>query len=332
MKTLLIGLVVAFSIIINGCRRSSGSDDEEGGNVKATVSVRIISLHRGDMAALVQAVGKVDALRKEKLLSPVAGRVISVKVLEGSPVQAGEILAMVETKESQAAISGAEALLSSAKTQEQKAEAQRALDLAKSSQSSVAIRSAFGGTVATRSISEGEFVAENGELFTVIDQSTLVFVADVPARDLSLLKSGERATVQLQTSPEKDFQASVDVINPQIDAMSQTLKVRLKFTGLSSAARHLLRTDMIGTAKIIAGVHKGVFIVPKSAVLRNDETNTFSVVSFTTDSLALSMPVEVIGMTDSTVAIANHGLKVGMGILTEGNYALADSTRITVAQ
>jgi multidrug efflux pump subunit AcrA (membrane-fusion protein) len=89
---------------------------------------------------------------------------------------------------------------------------------------------------------------------------------------------------------------------------------------------------MIGTARIVTGLHKGVFIVPKSAVLRNDETNAYSIVTFTADSLACSLPVEIMGMTDSTVAITNHGLKDGMSIITEGNYALADSTRITVVK
>jgi hypothetical protein len=37
-------------------------------------------------------------------------------------------------------------------------------------------------------------------------------------------------------------------------------------------------------------------------------------------------------MTDSTFAITNQGLKEGMSILTEGNYALADSTHITVVR
>lgn len=332
MKKFLIGLGLVCSILSSGCGRKTQSEDEEGANVKATVAVKIIALHRGDMAAVVQAVGKVDALRKEKLLSPVAGRVISVKALEGTAVQASEVLAVIETKESQAAIAGAEALLRSANTEDQKSEAQKALALAESSRSSVMIRSTFGGTVSTRSISEGEFVAENEELFTVIDQSTLIFVADVPARNLPLLKTGGRASVELQTSPEKDFGASIEAINPQIDAMSQTLKVRLAFSGLSPAARHLLKTDMIGSVKIVTGLEKGVFIVPKAALLRNDETNTYSVVTFTSDSLALSVPVEVIGMTDSTVAITNHALKVGMGVITEGNYALADSTRITIVQ
>jgi multidrug efflux pump subunit AcrA (membrane-fusion protein) len=136
----------------------------------------------------------------------------------------------------------------------------------------------------------------------------------------------------LQTLTGKGLQASVEAINPQTDFTSQTLKVRLKFTGPASSLMKLLKTDMIGTARIVTGLHKGVFIVPKSAVLRNDETNTYSVVTFNADSLALSLPVDIAGMTDSTVAITNHGLKEGMSIISEGNYALADSTRITVVR
>jgi multidrug efflux pump subunit AcrA (membrane-fusion protein) len=75
-----------------------------------------------------------------------------------------------------------------------------------------------------------------------------------------------------------------------------------------------------------------VYIVPTSAVLRNDETNTYSVVTFNRDSLALSLPVEIAGMTDSTLGISSNDLKGGMSIITEGNYALADSTRITVVK
>ena len=332
MKTFLITLLFALSFIVVGCAKKTASEEDEGGNVKATVAVKTISLHRGEMATVVESVGKVDALRKQKLFSPVAGKVTSLTALEGAAVAAGEVLAVIQTKESQSAIAGAEVLLRSSKSPEQKAEAQKALDLAKSSESSVAIRASFSGTVSTRSISEGEFVSENAELFTVIDFSTLVFVADVPARDLPSVSVGQHAAISLQTLTGKGLQASVEAINPQTDFTSQTLKVRLKFTGPASSLMKLLKTDMIGTARIVTGLHKGVFIVPKSAVLRNDETNTYSVVTFNADSLALSLPVDIAGMTDSTVAITNHGLKEGMSIISEGNYALADSTRITVVR
>jgi multidrug efflux pump subunit AcrA (membrane-fusion protein) len=331
MKTFLVSLLFALSLIVLSCAKKTASE-EEGGSVKATVAVKTTSLHRGDMAAVVESVGKVDALRKQKLFSPVAGRVTSLTALEGAAVAAGEVLAVIQTKESQAAIAGAEALVRLANTEEQKAEAQKALDLAKSSENSVAVRASFSGTVSSRSISEGEFVSENAELFSVIDFSTLVFVADVPARDLPSLSVGQHATINLQSLTGRDLPAAVEAINPQTDFTSQTLKVRLKLAGAKSNLMKLLKTDMIGTARIVTGLHKGVFIVPKSAVLRNDETNAYSIVTFSADSLALSLPVEIAGMTDSTVAITNHGLKEGMSIITEGNYALADSTRITVVR
>ena len=332
MKTIHLYSVVMLTFILCGCARKSGSEEEEGGSVKATVAVRVTTLRRGDMATVVSAVGKVDALRKQKLFSPVAGRITSVNALEGTAVRSGDMVAVIQTKESQAAIAGAEALLRGAKTPEQKVEAQQALDLARASENSVVIRSTFDGIIATRSVSEGEFVAENAELCTLIDQSTLVFVADVPARDLASIHVGQRAAISLQSVSGKEIVGEVEAINPQADVLSQTLKVRLKLVQIGAVIQRELKTDMVGNASIVVGLRKGVFIVPKSAVLRNDEMNSYSVVTFAADSLARSMPIEVTGMTDSTVAITNHGLKEGMSIITEGNYALADSTHITVVQ
>jgi multidrug efflux pump subunit AcrA (membrane-fusion protein) len=333
MKSFFVSLLFVSAILLAGCGGKTGSEDEEGGgNVKATVAVKVVPLRRGDMKVAVQATGKTDAIRKEKLSSPVAGKVVSLKALVGASVQAGEVLAVIRTKESQEAISGAEALLRSAGTTEQRNEAQRTLELAKSSENTLPIRATFSGTVSSRAVSEGDLVAENGELFTIIDLSTLVFVADVPVRDLPSLAIGQRSTVILQTIPEKGLPAEVEAISPQTDVMSQTVKVRLGFLPMPDASRRLLKTDMIGEARITTGVHKGVFLVPRQALLRNDETNACSVVTFTPDSLALTLPVEVGGTTDSTAEISNHALKEGMNIITEGHYALADSTRITVVR
>jgi multidrug efflux pump subunit AcrA (membrane-fusion protein) len=333
MRSLFVSLLFVAAILDAGCGRKTASEDEEGGgNVKATVAVKVVPLLRGDIKVVVQATGKTDAIRKERLSSPVAGRVISLKVLEGGIVQAGEVLAIIRTKESQETISGAEALLRAAKTTEQRAEGERALKLAESAANTVVVRATFSGTVSSRAVNEGDLVAENADVFTIIDLSTLMFVADVPVRDLSSLVLGARCAIDLQSLSGEGLTAVVEAINPHTDVMSQTVKVRLKFLPMPSAVRRLLKTDMIGAVRITTGVHKGVFVVPKAALLRNDETNSYSIVTFTPDSLALTLPVEVKGMTDSTAEIANHGLKEGMSIITEGHYALADSTRITVVR
>ncbi|MCX6143843.1 MAG: efflux RND transporter periplasmic adaptor subunit [Ignavibacteriales bacterium] len=333
MKNLIFISTMCFAIIAGGCGKKSGSEDEGGGErAKATVAVKATTVRRGDMDVIIRATGKVDALRKQKLFSPVAGRVTSLMALEGISVKPGDILAIIQTKESQAAIVGAESLVRSAKTDEQKAEAQRALEMAKSSENSIALRASVSGIVSTRSISEGELVAENAELFTVIDLATMMFVADVPARDLPSLVLGQRCSISLQAFGGRLLSAEVEAVNPQSDVMSQTVKVRLKLLTEDPAKRKLLKTDMTGDVTITTGVLKGVFIVPKAALLRNDESNSYTVVTFTPDSLSVSVSVEVRGMTDSTVAIVDHILKEGMNVITEGHYALADSTRITVAQ
>jgi multidrug efflux pump subunit AcrA (membrane-fusion protein) len=333
MKNLIMTSTMCLAIIAGGCGKKTGSEEEGGGeHAKATVTVKATTVRRGDMAVTIRATGKVDALRKQKLFSPVAGRVSSLTALEGVSVKPGDILAVIQTKESQASIMGAESLLRSASTDEQKVEARRALELAKASVNSVAIRASVSGIVSTRSISEGELVAENAELFTVIDLTTLMFVADVPARDLPSLALGQRCSIVLQSLGAKPLMAEIEAINPQSDALSQTVRVRLKLLTEDPAKRKLLKTDMIGDVTITTGVLKGAFIVPKAALLRNDENNSYAIVTFTRDSLSVSVPVEVRGMTDSTVAIGNHSLKEGMKVIIEGQYALADSTRITVAQ
>jgi multidrug efflux pump subunit AcrA (membrane-fusion protein) len=333
MKRLLMTCTILLGIIVGGCGRKASSDDEGGSeHAKATVAVKSMPVRRGDMEVFVRATGRVDALRKQKLFSPVAGKITSLVAFEGVSVRLGDVLAVVQTKESQAAIVGAESLLRSAKTDEQKAEARLALEIAMSTENSVAIRASVGGIVSTRSISEGELVAENAELFTVIDFSTLMFVADVSTRDLPSLALGQRCSILLQALGSKPWPAEVEAINPQSDVMSQTVKVRLKLLPGDPAKRKLMKTDMLGDVTITTGILKGTLIVPKSALLRNDENNSYTIVTITSDSLSVSVPVEVRGTTDSTAAIGNHNLKEGMNVIIEGHYALADSTRITVSK
>jgi membrane fusion protein, multidrug efflux system len=333
MKNLIICSMMILALIASGCGKKAASDEEGGGeHARATVAVKATPIRRGDMEIAVHATGRVDALRKQKLFSPVAGKVTSLNALEGVSVKPGDILAVIQTKESQAAIMGAESLLRLAKTDEQKAEAQRSLEMARASENSLSVRSSVSGIVSTRSISEGELVSENAELFTIIDLSTLVFVADVPARDLPSLAVGQKCSIFIQALGAKPLLATVEAVNPQSDVMSQTTKVRLKLLVGDSAVRKLLKTDMIGDVTITTGILKGAYIIPKTALLRNDESNAYTIMTFTPDSLAISVSVEVRGMTDSTAAISNHRLREGMNVITEGHYALADSTRIIVSQ
>jgi multidrug efflux pump subunit AcrA (membrane-fusion protein) len=149
---------------------------------------------------------------------------------------------------------------------------------------------------------------------------------------VSSVQHGEQASVRFQSLPAKLFPAIVDAMNPQTDIQSQTVKVRLRFSTLNNSILSLLRTDMIGTAQITTGVRRHALFVPKAALLRNDEDNSYSVVMVTIDSLAKLIPV-VVGTSDEHSAeIRSEQLRAGMMVVTEGNYALTDSTRLSVTR
>lgn len=316
--------------MLAGCTQKHAEDEEAGSSVAAVVAVKIAPVTKGNVDVVVTATGKTDALRKVKVLSPIAGRIQSLNVVEGMPVKTGDVLAVIQSKESHAAIAGAEALLQSARMPAEKGEAERALSLAKSTQNSVSIRARSDGVVSTRSVNEGEFVAENSELLTLVDLGTIEFVADLLLRDLPSIRNGQPATIQFPSLPGHTFIAQVNAIYPQTDEQSQTIKVRLRFLNHSSMQNVPLRTDMAGVARIVIGVHHNVFMVPKSALLRNDETDTYSIVTITPDSLSKSIHVTAGEMTDSTAEVRGDAMHEGMPVITTGNYALPDSTRVSV--
>jgi RND family efflux transporter MFP subunit len=320
--------VAVCSLTLAGCAKHGGDEDAEQETPRPLVAVRGVEITSGDAVQTLTVTGRTDVLRRQRVISPVAGTISSLAVLEGASVTPRQVLATILTKESQSAIAGAEALVRMARTPGQKAEAERALELARSTENSVVVTAPWGGNVASRSVNQGELVAENAELCTLVDLASVVFMAEVPLHDIAQIHAGMAARVHLTSLDGSDLPARVEALLPKADAQSQTALVRLRLNAGASTGR--LRPDMGGTAGIITGIHKNALLVPRSAVLRDDEKKSTSVVIVTPDSLALSVPVDAGAATDSIVEVRSDVLKKGMMVITEGNYAIADSTRVIV--
>jgi multidrug efflux pump subunit AcrA (membrane-fusion protein) len=318
---------------LSACRRHESEDEREDAPARnALVPVAFDRVFRGNFESAVGAVGSIEALRREKVLSPVAGRIVRLNVLEGSRVRSGEVLLTLRTREAQAAIDGAQSLLASASTERQKEEARRALALADSLQPHVSVRASLNGIVATRSVAEGELVAEQAELLTLIDPSTIVFIADVPLGSINAVRPGLSAIVQFPQIPDIRAGAVVDAIEPQAQTQSQSVKVRFTFRGVADRDRQRIRTGVPGVVRIITGTHRNVLLVRKSALLHDDESDTYSVVTVTPDSLALNVSVNVVAQNDSLAEIESASLVPGRPVITRGQYALADSTHVTAGR
>lgn len=331
MKKLIPIIAVLSSLMFSGCPEKLDQDGSASA-IKPIVTVDAATVNIGNMNVTVEASGLTDVQRKEIVVSPIAGTILTINKLEGASVKAGDTLAFIESKESLATISGAEILSRIAKTPEQEQEAARALKLALSAQNFIPIVARNGGTISGKSVSEGDQVGENAELFNLVDLSSLDFIAEVPLKEAANAKIGQPGAIKFTALPGKKFASQVSAFNPQSDVSSQAVRVRLDFTTLSNEDKRLLKVGMAGTVAIVTDVHKNVLLVPRSALLRNDETNSYSVVSITSDSLSKTIAVQVGVITDSMAEVSGADLHAGESVITEGNYALSDSTRVRIAR
>jgi membrane fusion protein (multidrug efflux system) len=322
-------LIVSVLALALGCKKEQ-SEEGQANQTAAVVPVEVALVRTGDISVFIEAVGLTEALRKETVLSPLAGTVVGLKALEGTVIRSGDTLAVIQTKESQSMLAGAQALLAAAITPEQKKEAERAHELAKSNQTVMAVVASSSGIVASRSVVEGSLIPDGGEILTIMDPVSVDFFAQVPLKDLALIAIGQAAEVSFASVGGKPFRAVVGAISPGSDPQTQTVRVRLHFVNLTSEQRISMKDGISGSARIVTGERTGVLLVPPKALLRNDDNDTYTVVTVTGDSLSRSIPVSV-GIVEDTIAeISGNDLHPGMSVVVTGNYALADSTRVTV--
>jgi RND family efflux transporter MFP subunit len=322
-----IAALITFSIAVASITCSSHKQSQTE-IPKAIVSVKFQSVLTGSIALEEKISGRTDVKQRNKIVSPIAGKIIAINGIAGTRMRAGAIVAVIRTKESDAAISGAQILMSQAQTRRQKAEAQRILNLSISKQNAVYLKSPINGVIAALSTNVGDVVAENTDILTIIDPSTMMFFADAPIASLQKFRIGQKGTVRFNDLPDSAYSVKILSIGAESDSQSQHVKIFMKFTHPVSTIS-ILKTDMPGTARINTGLHANALLVPRSALLRNDETNTYSIVTINDDSLSQTIIVTVGGSNDSIVEIISKSIHAGMPVITQGNYALADSTRVT---
>src|SRR5262249_458345 len=83
------------------------------------------------------------------------------------------------------------------------------------------------GYVMARNAFPKQRVTPDTELYTLIDLRMVWIVADFFEADATQIHVGEPVSLSLSYGPARTFRGKVDYIQPQIDPMTRTLKVRI---------------------------------------------------------------------------------------------------------
>ena len=332
MKTKYISIPVLIIIlnilILSGCSGNTGdgNDSPPQDSAETVVPVRVDSIRKETLDVIVPSYGVTSAQQLYKIISPVTGVITRFSFYNGDPVEKGETIALVVTKESYAAIKGAQSLMNNAVTDEQKREAVRTLNIAEQSSNQIKITAPFSGTLVNRSKNENEVVNEGELIASLIDKNSILFVAQVPADSIYRVKVGQPVSIIFPSIHNKMFEGNVKRIEPQVNMESQTFPVQI---GINNPAG-LLPDSLYGEASIIIGKHKDVFVVPLKAVIHDEENDTYSITLINPDSIAYTVNVRKGIVKDSLEEIYADNIKAGMKVIVEGNYGLPDSTKVSI--
>jgi RND family efflux transporter MFP subunit len=242
--------------------------------------------------------GSLQPVRQAIVKAKVAGDVREIGVREGEAVQAGQVLARIDTTDlesrlvdrigalesaraqlalaektrsmnvrllndkfiSQNAFDNAESSFNVARGNVKSAEAQ--VQLAQNALKDAQATAPLSGIVAKRHVQPGEKVAIEAPLVTVVDLRDLEVQALVPAVDVPELRVGMPVEFSVDGFGERRFTGRVERINPSTEAGTRAIMV---YVGLPNSDA-TLRAGMFATGRIALAASTPAPTLPATAV------------------------------------------------------------------
>lgn len=287
----------------------------------------------------VNGVADDDETRHRILAARVPGRVEKLFVnYLGAEVRAGEPLVTIYSPEMLTAqrtyveqLRGGEAFASSTRA----AARERLLELGLTEEeihilettlqptAMVTVRAPMSGTVVSRAVYEGQYVALNDRLFEIGDFSRMWFVFDVYEPDLAWLKVGQTVDISLPALPGVVLTAPISFIDPNLDEKTRTARARVV---LENFDRRILHRQT-GTA-VVHIESPATLLVNRSAVLQH--TGLPVVFVEQKDRTYAARPISL-GRIGDEFAEVIEGLNVGDRVVTQGALILDGQAQLAHA-
>ena len=324
-------LTLASLLVVVACSPGGGSGDAAAAatdTMAAATPVHAARVERANLDLVVTAPGRPEALRQDRIIAPFPARLVALRVTDGDKVTAGEVVAEVVSKNSEAARQGAEQMLASARSAQDSADAQRAIQIAQQALVRQPLRAPAAGVVLSHAAEDGDYLNEGEVFLTIAEAGAVYFNAQVTQSDLDQVRAGQRARVDMPAVGPQPVGAVVHGVLPSASSQTLSAPVRLDF----SPGRPDLPIGLFGTAGIIVAQRHGAIVVPVAAVLRDDVTGISRVAVIDSTSRAHWVVVQTGTRDGDRVEITSPPLTPGQNVITEGQVGLPDSTRVHVQQ
>lgn len=341
-------LVMSAALALQGCMGQAIGNEANDSQTAAedpAIPVEAATVITDDVAAVYSGTATLEADEQATVVTQITGVVLEIYAEEGDFVEAGQVLARVETDRYRLQVEQAEAALKrletdfqrkkelfdrelvsaddfervSAELQAQKAEYELArLDLEYTS-----IRAPISGYISERMVRAGNLVALHDPVYRVTSYDPLLAVLHVPERELRVLRKGLEVSMALDAWPGERFGGDIIRISPVIDPATGTFRV----TAAVRDHGDMLKPGLFGRVEILYDLREDVPVIPRSAVITEDERNHVFVVG--DDGSAMRRTVQL-GYERAGLVEVREGVHAGETVVTAGKNSLSDGARVEI--
>jgi Cu(I)/Ag(I) efflux system membrane fusion protein len=198
------------------------------------------------------------------------------------------------------------------------------LDRERSVSQRVRVYAATDGVIAHLGVREGMFVTPATEVMSIAQLDKVWVVAEVFERQSAWVEPGQAATVQLEYLPGALLRGTVDYVNPELDPVTRTLKVRLRFDNEGAK----LLPNMFARVVIDGAAIGNIVHVPREAVVRGGSSSR--VVVDVGDGVFESRKV-LVGIESGDRVAIRRGLKEGERVVVSAQFLIDSESNIDSA-
>lgn len=352
-----LGLIVLVSLLATATGCPGGGMGGPGGPggmgpgaeeaEEQATPVLVTSIERGTIRGQIRASSTIEAELQVTVHAESTGRITSLTLQEGDTIALDDVIARIRRDAQSIGVERAASSLADAerelarvqKLYEQGYASQADFDTAKSTLekaqldrrdrgrdlSNTVIKAPIAGTVTQRFVDPGAFVTSGAQVCEITDFSTLVARVYVPEKELDRLAVGQLAEVVGKAAADRKGNGTIKRIAPIVDATTGTVKLTIALPEALAGGPKGFLPGMYAEVTMTTEVRENVPLVPKPALVREDEL-TFVFVA--EGDRAKKVRIST-GLADDDFIEVTEGLEAGARIIVAGHSGLKDGGLIT---
>jgi membrane fusion protein (multidrug efflux system) len=340
LGVLVVVGVIAGVLIVRNARGNGKKKDDKAGPSAAPVEISVVA--RGPISTWLQTTTTLEAQNAAVLVARGQGEVVALEAEEGQWVEKGAVLARLQDTDARLALERAEVAAQMARRDADRGRqlgergflstkdlddldlklrsadvelAQRRHDLEE-----MRVVAPFSGRVTDRMIQLGETVMPGRECFRLVDVDPMLARVYFPERELSRVRVGQTAQLEVDAHPGREIPARITLVNPVVDRSNGTFKVTLEVRDRDG----LLRPGSFARVRIRTGEFGDALLIPRRATVNEDGEDFVFVARG--DTVA-RVPIRVGAISGDTSQIL-AGLSPGDSIVTVGQGGLKQGSRV----